>query len=428
MSMSQVEQIDLPTDLIKVMLANKGRYIQQIQKETRTKLSLDKEKEQITATGGIKAIQKVRDAISKLLKECITFPVTKSLCYRLISQNEKENQKNVQVLHNLTDAEVIVDFDTTELKLYGRNLNDKKVKEIVNKWISENKEIEEAIPLEEQRIISYFSINNFEKVNEMRDKSKATYHFSKDSKNPSVTIRGTEDEVAFGKKLLEESLQSYKKCNIVVSTHSAAINVLRNNNGAKLKELEALTKCNVHLEKDTLKVRFSGPTPEVAQAGKKAFDALLADFTLDRIEFDPYLLPLIIGKEGTSIKKIKSESQAFIDIESKAEEASITLSGLTDQVTKAQEMVKDFLQKNYIAKLYVDSAAVAPALIGKEGAIIKKIQESHNVQIDTNSNKKRAQTKRGRKLSNDSEDSSFPTSPKEKKIPENVYYIFNLLA
>lgn len=325
----------------------------------------------------------------------------------------------IQLLHDETGAEFIVDFLKNELKVYGRNMNKNKINGIVNKWIKENKEIELKVPFEEQRVVYYFTTNSFEKVNEMKSISKANFNFSRDKKNPYVIIKGTEDEVNKAKELLDKHLENYKKCNIVVTTHSAAINVLRNNNNAKLKEIEEKTHCNVYMDKDALKVRFCAPTPEIARAGKKEFDGLLSDFTLDRIEFDPYLLPLIIGANGSSINKIKSESQAFIDIEAKTEEASITLSGLTDQVTKAEELVKEFLHNNELGKVYVDTAALVPSLIGKEGAIIKKLQDQFHVQIDSGLKKKQPKIKHIRKTSVDSEDTLSPRSPKEKPIPEN---------
>lgn len=63
MSIQTSEQIDIPNDLVKVLLANKGKYITAIQNETRTNLSIDKEKGIILGKGGMKALEKARKLI-----------------------------------------------------------------------------------------------------------------------------------------------------------------------------------------------------------------------------------------------------------------------------------------------------------------------------------------------------------------------------
>lgn len=81
---------------------------------------------------------------------------------------------------------------------------------------------------------------------------------------------------------------------------------------------------------------------------------------------------------------------AFIDVDSKQgePEAIITVSGLSENVKKAQEMIQEFITLNYIEKIEIDTSLMGSVIIGKSGDIIKKLKEELEIEIEAENDKK----------------------------------------
>lgn len=81
---------------------------------------------------------------------------------------------------------------------------------------------------------------------------------------------------------------------------------------------------------------------------------------------------------------------AFIDVDSKQgePEAIITVSGPSENVKKAQEMIQEFITLNYIEKIEIDTSLMGSVIIGKSGDIIKKLKEELEIEIEAENDKK----------------------------------------
>ncbi|KAM9739407.1 poly(rC)-binding protein 2-like [Dama dama] len=104
----------------------------------------------------------------------------------------------------------------------------------------------------------------------------------------------------------------------------------------------------------------------------------------------------IIGKKGESVKKMREESGARINIsEGNCPERIITLAGPTNAIFKAFAMIIDKLEEDISSSMTNSTAASRPpvtlrlvvpasqcgSLIGKGGCKIKEIQESTGAQV-----------------------------------------------
>ncbi|XP_009708251.1 PREDICTED: poly(rC)-binding protein 2, partial [Cariama cristata] len=86
----------------------------------------------------------------------------------------------------------------------------------------------------------------------------------------------------------------------------------------------------------------------------------------------------IIGKKGESVKKMREESGARINIsEGNCPERIITLAGPTNAIFKAFAMIIDKLEELRL----VVPASQCGSLIGKGGCKIKEIRESTGAQV-----------------------------------------------
>lgn len=104
----------------------------------------------------------------------------------------------------------------------------------------------------------------------------------------------------------------------------------------------------------------------------------------------------IIGKKGESVKRIREESGARINIsEGNCPERIITLTGPTNAIFKAFAMIIDKLEEDINSSMTNSTAASRPpvtlrlvvpatqcgSLIGKGGCKIKEIRESTGAQV-----------------------------------------------
>uniref|UniRef100_K7FJK7 Poly(rC) binding protein 2 n=1 Tax=Pelodiscus sinensis TaxID=13735 RepID=K7FJK7_PELSI len=91
----------------------------------------------------------------------------------------------------------------------------------------------------------------------------------------------------------------------------------------------------------------------------------------------------IIGKKGESVKKMREESGARINIsEGNCPERIITLAGPTNAIFKAFAMIIDKLEEDISSSMTNSTAASqCGSLIGKGGCKIKEIRESTGAQV-----------------------------------------------
>lgn len=124
-----------------------------------------------------------------------------------------------------------------------------------------------------------------------------------------------------------------------------------------------------------------------------------ADLQEVRVIVDNYEASVIIGKGGSNVKKIRTDSSAFVSIlktEGSSKERVMQIKGTLDYNVAALNMIADLLIKNEQERKQADNPEVvvetmcfkilihqslAGAIIGRGGAIIKSMQEDTGAKI-----------------------------------------------
>ncbi len=120
---------------------------------------------------------------------------------------------------------------------------------------------------------------------------------------------------------------------------------------------------------------FKGTRTQIASA-KELYEKAIEDFeeTVTTITIDPGALPALIGKGGETIKAIRKESGASVEVDWDANKIRIQ-SEDDEKVTKAKAAIEEILRNNVIAVVEVGQTLI-PLLLGSSG------KETRNKVID----------------------------------------------
>jgi len=91
------------------------------------------------------------------------------------------------------------------------------------------------------------------------------------------------------------------------------------------------------------------------------------------------LIPVIIGRGGTNIKKLQADTGAVIDLDRSG--GRVTVRGRKAQVALAVAKLDELLEGNGEKEVRVSQRQV-PLLIGRGGGTIRQLQEDSGAQID----------------------------------------------
>lgn len=144
--------------------------------------------------------------------------------------------------------------------------------------------------------------------------------------------------------------------------------------------------------------RDAGGELEQLDPKKVKMDGEPDDLLEVRVLIDNYEASVIIGKGGSNVKAIRTESGAFVSIlrnDFNSKERVMTLKGKVEFIAKAAELICSLLLEDGNAKKekegqepeetatlkFLHHKACAGAIIGKGGAIIREIQEQNGVRM-----------------------------------------------
>lgn len=167
------------------------------------------------------------------------------------------------------------------------------------------------------------------------------------------------------------------------------VGALMGRGGERISKLQSDTDTTVDIVRGEggadCKLLVAGQQAGV-DAAAAVIEAVIAEnYTVTLTIEDAEIVGLLVGKKGEAIKKFQEENGVSMDI-GKSPSASIKLKGVKDAVDAAAAKLQDTMERFKRENLTVTAdPETIPALIGKGGANIRKLQEDTGVNVDVDS-------------------------------------------
>lgn len=295
-------------------------------------------------------------------------------------------------------VQVSFSADDDSIRLHGTKTEVAKAKEILEREI---KQITEQIKIKEVSIDPsyhrYIIGKGGQQIKKVREETGASISIPEaNSPNANIiTLEGSDEAIARAsveldqivKKAIEKEAQISKDLIIEQRFHSQLIGT----KGEKIKEIRDKFNVNINFPDVSMrsdKVTISGDRADVENAYKHLSQLnkkLLADNYRLELPVAKQMMKYIIGREGTNIKKIKSETETRIDIPTEDSKSdTIFILGKKENCERAKAMIQK-IERDELSLVQVD--IIIPkkfhnSIIGKQNRVLRSIQEEcDNVQI-----------------------------------------------
>merc|ERR1719211_689130 len=384
--------ISVPKDHHKYILGRGGANLQLLEQKTSTKISLPKANEtndKITISGpkeGIdKAIHEIRiisDEQSKQSYEVLSIP---KIYHPFITGPNNVNIKNFTEKHpsvrvNIPPLSVMKD----ELSVAGETEGVQAVKAEIMKMFKDIERKASTVSVEVKKSQHKYVIGpKGNSINEILEQTGVFVEMpSSDSTSETITLRGPQDKLGLA------LTKVFTKANSVVSYDVNCPNWLHKyiigKKGSKLQNLMGDLQSKVHIEfldaGDVIKIE--GP-PTDADKSREILEEqakeLMTKMDFTEINVDAKYHKHIIGKGGSTVNKLKQETEVMINIpdSDKAPSNVIRIEGNKDGVKKAKEELEALVAKmqNEREKDLIIEARFHRQLIGPKGENIQKIRD-----------------------------------------------------
>lgn len=263
-------------------------------------------------------------------------------------------------------------------------------------------------------------------INNIRNESGARIDAEdRDEDHCEFTIRGTEEQVQRAKAMLLERadraghhggaaavavgdrIEDGEACE-TMEFPIAVMGGLIGSRGAKINEVRQTSGAKVQVDKfdERCKVLIAGSDEQIARA--KSMIQGLADEAAanaektaavgtgeedEHIEFPLSAAGRIIGSRGAQISEVRLRSGAQIKVEKLEDCCRVYLSGTSEQVDRAKQMVKALAEDNQLLggrRAEAEETVEIPQtmvgrVIGRGGETIQRLQRDSGAKIDVNS-------------------------------------------
>jgi transcription antitermination factor NusA-like protein len=155
----------------------------------------------------------------------------------------------------------------------------------------------------------------------------------------------------------------------------------------KLAEIAATTGASLYLDRDLISVVIRSESPDESSKALDLISARLVESEKLNYVFrlpasDAWLLPIIIGKGGSSVKKIETETGCTVDI-FKDELTVVVRAESEEAVAIGKDVLEAMVDQARKECVFIDMPESAmPAFIGKGGANIKQLSSEYDVEIE----------------------------------------------
>jgi polyribonucleotide nucleotidyltransferase len=222
-----------------------------------------------------------------------------------------------------------------------------------------------------------------------------------DRKENAVNLMGTPDGVAKAGQWIQNVFDAIE-VEVAVTDEVLRLLVLRK--GERLKRLESDFGLRVNLNRDELKLVARGGAKSIKgmeRTIKEWVNAAVA------VGVPAQLLPRLVGKKGAVVKAFEQEHG--VDVQIDRENEVFVLHGDADNLARARAALEAAVEENTEhEKLYELKPGMVPALIGKGGGTIQKIQKESSTYINIDRQSKQSRRRRRNK---GGEDDEVPAEP-----------------
>merc|ERR1719412_583800 len=384
--------VAIPKEHHRYILGRGGAKLQELEQQTATKITMPKATEQndkITISGpkegidkAIHEIRKISDEQSKQSYENLAIP---KIYHPFITGPNNDNIEKLKTEHpacriNIPPLSVMKD----ELSLAGETEGVMAVKEEIMKMFKDIERKASTVSVEVKKSQHKYVIGpKGNSINEILEQTGVFVEMpSSDSTSETITLRGPQDKLGLA------LTKVYEKANSVVSYDVNCPNWLHKyiigKKGSKLQNLMGDLQKQVHIEflevGDVIKIE--GP-PAEADKAKEILESqakdLMSKMDFIEINVDAKYHKHIIGKGGSTVNKLKQETEVMINIpdSDKAPSNVIRIEGNKDGVKKAKEELEALVAKmqNEKEKDLIIEARFHRELIGAKGGNIQKIRD-----------------------------------------------------
>jgi ribosomal protein S3 len=382
--------ISIPKEHHKYVLGKGGHKLQDLEALTATKISMPKAAEQsdkITISGtkeGIeKAIHEIRitsDEQSKQAYETMDVP---KMYHPFINGPNGDNQR--RIIGDLANVRINIpplSVMKNEISVAGEK---EAVLAVVDKIKRQHEDMHRKfseVSVEVKKSQHKYIIGpRGNSINEILEETGVFVEMPhQETNSETITLRGPQEKLGLA------LTKVYEKANSVVSLDVTCPNWLHKyiigKKGASIQKLTSeLTKVHVEFMDGADKIKVEGPPEEVEKAREQlAAQAaeLVGRMSFAELSVDAKYHKHIIGKGGSTVNKIKQETDVMINIpDSEKGETVIRIEGSKDGVKKAMKELESLVSKmeNEREKDLIIESRFHRLLIGPKGENIQKLRE-----------------------------------------------------
>ena len=265
----------------------------------------------------------------------------------------------------------------------------------IESFIDANKETSAAVPVDKATVQAFLT-NSGVKVKELQKKvseaTKAegagTILLSFDDatgNNSKMVIRGKPAALDIATEMVKEAIREVDSSTIRLMADKHAIPQIIGKGGENIKKLRDGKTVNIEVDRNSGEIAINGPNEEEVAEVKTKIEEIIAQNKVQKVPGDASLIEaqyreLIRSKTRNEITEL-----ARLDIDKK--ESTILLRGTDENVHKAAELVKAFLDENFIETIEITDADKDALLSGGQKSKIVSLAKELEVNLSVDREK-----------------------------------------
>ena len=188
----------------------------------------------------------------------------------------------------------------------------------------------------------------------------------------AVIIRAPDvDKLNAARLAIEALLESFRSVELTVP--EATVVALVKKGGEVISKLSVDSGATIDIDRDAMKVQVSGVAEAVAAATAVIEELIACNYSVTVPYQDVDMAGALVGRKGENIRKLQDGADVAIDVEKRKNK--VVIRGKQEFVDVVATRVREFIDKYQRENktLVVDPESI-PALIGRAGATIRKLQ------------------------------------------------------
>ena len=211
-----------------------------------------------------------------------------------------------------------------------------------------------------------------------------------DSEPTKVKVRGSKDGVAATVREITEIIERERKVEEVVQVQSQHVGMLLGKGGATINAVQKESGALLDIQKkadegssvQVVTIRGNSVQVKRAQAALEALLKYEAESN-EVLVVDAAMMPLLIGKGGEEINRIRSITGAAIDAERDEKKPQFNLRGSKEAVEAARAALLESIESNTRVGVHVPLPwHCMDVIVGRNGDKLRKFEADYQVQME----------------------------------------------